>query len=545
MTVPTFTLPPFQSGPAFPAAAIPIATELREKQLAAAGQAVALASAINKWQGALNAGDRFWTNLQAQAAAGFASSLADALSALADAQETAPAELLAAGVTDVPLTKQDIDQAFAAYWADGLPADVLTAYNQAGWNAPVAPGADPTLREVVEWYMGDQDMQMPSSVLGAATYGTADLRAAATAMRGVEAPTPRVDSILPTSGPEAGGTEVTISGSQLTDVNLVRIGPVEITPSKCDKTTCTFTTPALVGQNDVIVESIYGNSAVTATTRFASLRDPNNLLLNGGLEPGDGFPYQEAFDSFGTGPLGPWSVSGNGVDVVGPGVVVAAQGRQMVDLNGNNGEGGPSELSQVVQTSPGRRYLLEFQMAGNPNGEPVVKRLIAGVSAVSQTFEFDTTGRSNDALGWQKMSLEATVCEPNAKVFLRSLTEGKRGPNIDEIRLIDIGPGNCNPVAPDDQTSPVPTLVQQTVKSPPRTLRVGTSKKLAKRTQQGARVKWRVKSGRVCSIKAKKKVSRVMGKRPGKCGLTARAPAVPGHTSLVKKFSVKVKAKKR
>ena len=73
---------------------------------------------------------------------------------------------------------------------------------------------------------------------------------------------PKVGSVSPATGTQLGGTSVTISGSNFTDVATVRFGGVVTTFSLVNSTTITATTPAYIvtGIVDVEVFSPFGNS---------------------------------------------------------------------------------------------------------------------------------------------------------------------------------------------------------------------------------------------------------------------------------------------
>jgi hypothetical protein len=57
-------------------------------------------------------------------------------------------------------------------------------------------------------------------------------------------------------------------------------------------------------------------------------------------------------------------------------------------------------IQQVVATSPGKRYTLRFDLAGNPEGGPRVQRLRVLIDQKAHEFEFDSTGKSKTDLGW-------------------------------------------------------------------------------------------------------------------------------------------------
>ena len=86
---------------------------------------------------------------------------------------------------------------------------------------------------------------------------------------------PVVSSIAPTTGPEAGGTTVTITGSNFTGATLVSFGPKAATSFTVDSSTqITAVAPAGTGIVDVNVTTIGGPSAAVATARFTYVPAP-------------------------------------------------------------------------------------------------------------------------------------------------------------------------------------------------------------------------------------------------------------------------------
>jgi hypothetical protein len=73
-------------------------------------------------------------------------------------------------------------------------------------------------------------------------------------------------------------------------------------------------------------------------------------------------------------------------------------------------------ISQEFATLPGRMYRLGFQLAGNPNADPVVKTLTASLGAATQNFSFDTTGHTNLDLGWVEKGVDTLSCSATMRV---------------------------------------------------------------------------------------------------------------------------------
>jgi len=84
-------------------------------------------------------------------------------------------------------------------------------------------------------------------------------------------PPPVVTGVSPSSGPPAGGTTVTVSGTNLTDATAITFGPDHpATHVQCTTTTCTAVAPpGQVGTVDVQVTTPAGTSAATAADRFS------------------------------------------------------------------------------------------------------------------------------------------------------------------------------------------------------------------------------------------------------------------------------------
>lgn len=86
-------------------------------------------------------------------------------------------------------------------------------------------------------------------------------------------------------------------------------------------------------------------------------------------------------------------------------------------------------------------------------------------------------------------------------------------------------------------TTPTPTLMAQSLAKPRAKVKVGKSAKLAKKTKQGSRLKWKTTTKKVCKVKKYK----VKGLKKGKCVLKAKASTTSGFTAYSQRFTVKVK----
>jgi choice-of-anchor C domain-containing protein len=151
--------------------------------------------------------------------------------------------------------------------------------------------------------------------------------------------------------------------------------------------------------------SIAVASAIFAASAPASAAV--NLLTNGSFEDGQygGGPYQTL--NGGSTVITGWTVGGASIDWIngywpsGP-----AAGNFSLDMNGL----GLGSISQTFNTTAGQKYQVTFLMAGNPDGGPAVKTLdVSTLSGGTQTFSFDTTGRSLATMGWTQYSFMFTA----------------------------------------------------------------------------------------------------------------------------------------
>jgi hypothetical protein len=97
-------------------------------------------------------------------------------------------------------------------------------------------------------------------------------------------PAPVVTGVSPASGPAAGGTAVTVSGSNLSAGN-VSFGTAPATRVSCAAGSCTATSPTGSGTVDVTVKTAGGVSAASAADQFTyQPAVPGNLMPDPGFE---------------------------------------------------------------------------------------------------------------------------------------------------------------------------------------------------------------------------------------------------------------------
>jgi hypothetical protein len=96
-------------------------------------------------------------------------------------------------------------------------------------------------------------------------------------------PAPVVTTVEPSEGPEAGGTKVTIKGSNLSG-GTVAFGPNAGSGLPCSATECTASSPPATGKVDVTVTTVGGTSATSEADQFTYVPLP----VVTAVEPGEG-----------------------------------------------------------------------------------------------------------------------------------------------------------------------------------------------------------------------------------------------------------------
>ncbi|GAC1583972.1 MAG: hypothetical protein NVS3B7_19330 [Candidatus Elarobacter sp.] len=188
--------------------------------------------------------------------------------------------------------------------------------------------------------------------------------------------------------------------------------------------------------------------AVSASTAAAA---STNLIEDGGFEA--------------HGPLTSWLSLGAGTAAI-PGWRVTAGnvalvGRYFRAFDGTNslevGSPGAATVEQTVATLPARRYRLSFALAGNPEGPPRVKQLVVSAGGTTRTFTFDVSGRSRDAMGWARETLEFTARTRSSTIRFSRLDGGAAawyGPVIDDVSVVESGTASESAPAPATTAAP-------------------------------------------------------------------------------------------
>ena len=419
----------------------------------------AIVTASNRAWGALEAGDSDWRAQQFSAAARFARAAANNAEALP-------------GLLQELQTTLAIDSATGTISASSLNAfqfDVGTNPNSELANKLKAMGfLEDELDFTINWITTLNTMEVEGiPVSTALTAGNAQFAAMASILRdfatyweGDVATTPTVTNVAPSSGPESGGTRVTLSGTMLNQVADIRFGDVLAVDTSCTALTCETTAPGGAGDAPITLITAGGSVVTPASApRFRYEPLAGSTVRNGSFEAGLGIPAVDNYETFAVGALGPWTIASGGIDLVSPAQATAASGQQFIDLNGNGT--GPGSISQNVPTNVGTVYQLSFSLAGNPNDEPQLKSLSATFGEVVCGFTFDTRDHTNEDLGWQRYTVTTTATSVETPILFVSQTEGTAGPIIDDVAVIPIAaPAGCAAPAVPAPVPPVATGIQ-------------------------------------------------------------------------------------
>ena len=132
----------------------------------------------------------------------------------------------------------------------------VVTYNGTSWSAPAS--IDPNDGGLTSVSCPSASFCVAGDYLGQVVVGT-------------ESTGPSVTSVSPTSGPTAGGTVVTIDGTNLSGATAVDFGSNPATKVSCTSTSCSATSPAGSGTVDVTVTTPGGTSATSSADKFAYL----------------------------------------------------------------------------------------------------------------------------------------------------------------------------------------------------------------------------------------------------------------------------------
>jgi hypothetical protein len=250
----------------------------------------------------------------------------------------------------------------AAGWADATETVKLTASDGAGGDElgfSVAVSGETIVAGAPGAKVGGNFFQGAAYVFGPAAAGA-----------------PTVTNVNPAEGPEAGGTPVTITGTNLAGATDIKFGGNAATGVSCATATeCTATSPAGAGLVDVTITTLAGTSATSAADRFtylAPLVAPTVTNVNPAEGPeAGGTPVTITGTGFVTGATVMIGGAATEVNVVSEteitGRTAAGTGSHEVVVSDDGGTStfGPTYTYLVSAPSP---HTLEISLAGAGSG---------------------------------------------------------------------------------------------------------------------------------------------------------------------------------
>ena len=160
-------------------------------------------------------------------------------------------------------------------------------------------------------------------------------------------------------------------------------------------------------------------------------------VVNGGFEEPGTFSGGWATYGVGSTAITGWEIEAGDVDLINT-YWQHAEGSYSLDLGGNVG----ARISQTVTgLVTGADYILNFALAGNPDGPPTIKMVEAAVGATAQTFSFDITGRTLTDMGWIYQALPFVAEAESMLLRFTSIDPplgeagGFYGPALDDVSI--------------------------------------------------------------------------------------------------------------
>jgi choice-of-anchor C domain-containing protein len=189
-----------------------------------------------------------------------------------------------------------------------------------------------------------------------------------------------------------------------------------------------------IGIGAMLAAAVFG-AAWAADEKKDDADKSANLLVNGGFEEG---PEPDAFKSLpkDSNDIKGWKVIKGEIDYIGS-YWQAAGGKRSLDLHGSPGFGG---VAQTFKTTKGQKYRVTFSIAGNPDGSVAKKRVGVKAADKQAEFEFDVTGKTKEAMGWEKKTWDFTATEEETTLEIYTLmTEDEScGPALDEVSVVPL-----------------------------------------------------------------------------------------------------------
>jgi choice-of-anchor C domain-containing protein len=128
-----------------------------------------------------------------------------------------------------------------------------------------------------------------------------------------------------------------------------------------------------------------------------------------------------------------WTVTSGDIDWIN-GLWTSEAGSRSLDLSGSSA----GAISQTLTTTIGKKYVVSFYLAGNPDGPPTVKTLtVSATGAVPMTVTFDITGHNDANMGWVLQRYSFVATSATTVLTFASGTAGNAGPALDNVAVTE------------------------------------------------------------------------------------------------------------
>jgi choice-of-anchor C domain-containing protein len=173
-----------------------------------------------------------------------------------------------------------------------------------------------------------------------------------------------------------------------------------------------------------------------------------NLISDGDFNSPSG---GGSFVTYGGGSLiGPWTVTGASVDLIGGYWQAPTTGGGSVDLDGN----APGGLTQNIKTVAGQTYDLSFYLSGNPDGYPNTKTLNVSAGTASPTLTYTIGANTHSNMLYVPESIVFIATAASTQIAFTSGDVGSPyGPVIGGVSVIAVSPaGGITSAVPEPMT---------------------------------------------------------------------------------------------
>jgi choice-of-anchor C domain-containing protein len=92
-------------------------------------------------------------------------------------------------------------------------------------------------------------------------------------------------------------------------------------------------------------------------------------------------------------------------------------------------------IQQSFATVQGSKYTVTFWLAGNPQGNPIVKHLDVSAGNVLNSYTFNKTGKTTSNMGWTEESFIFTAVGSTTTLKFQSQDNTAYGPAIDLVSV--------------------------------------------------------------------------------------------------------------